>query len=422
MTEFGTLKNLSARRYIGLDVHKHYLIALGVDDDLNVVLPARRVELIHLERWMKKTLTKQDAVVLEMTTNTWQVYDELVEHAGSVTVVHPPHVALITRSQVMNDKIAASILARLLAKGLLVGIWVPPQEIRELRGLVAQRQKMTRLATQAKNRLHAVIQRHHLLPPAGNPFGESQRAWWQLLELGPLEKLNLQSNLETLEFAEKQQARQTEIMAGLVAEQEPLGRLLQLAGFGVVTAVTVWAAIGDITRFEDAQHLVGYAGLGARVHDSGLTTRTGRITKSGRRDLRVAMVEAAHVAANHHPHWKAELARLEPRLGRNKAIVAIARKLLVAVWYVLQGKTDKYAEPAAVAQKLLRFAYEVGKEQRAGQTAAQFARIRLDALGLGRELTSIPWGSKKPIPLPPSTLIERRCPELVKGSNVSNLS
>ena len=59
----------------------------------------------------------------------------------------------------MHDKIAASILARLLAKGLLVGIWVPPQEVRELRGLVAQRGKDDAvLATQAKNRLHAVIQ------------------------------------------------------------------------------------------------------------------------------------------------------------------------------------------------------------------------------------------------------------------------
>ena len=123
--------------------------------------------------------------------------------------------------------------------------------------------------------------------------------------------MNLQSDLETLAFAEKQQARLTEIMTGLVAEQEPLGRLLQLAGFGVVTAVTVWAAIGDIQRFEDAQHLVGYAGLGTRVHDSGLTTRTGRITKAGRRDLRVALVEAAQVAANYHPHWKSELARLD---------------------------------------------------------------------------------------------------------------
>src|SRR6266516_4186402 len=154
---------------------------------------------------MRKTSTRQDTVVLEMTTNTWQLYDELCVHAGSVLVVHPPHVALITRSQVMNDKIAASILARLLAKGLLVGIWVPPQEIRELRSLVAKRKKMTGLATQAKNRLHAVLQRHHLVPPDGNPFHASQQKWWIALPLGMLEKVNVQSDLETLRFAQAQQ-------------------------------------------------------------------------------------------------------------------------------------------------------------------------------------------------------------------------
>jgi len=399
----------SFKRFIGLDVHKHYLIALGVDEELNVVLPTRRVELSHLENWMKKTLTRQDAVVLEMTTNTWQLYDELVEYAGSVTVVHPPHVALITRSLVMNDKKAASILARLLAKGLLVGIWVPPQDIRELRGLVAQRRKMTNLATQAKNRLHAVLQRHHLVPPEGNPFGANNKEWWQSLEIGKLEKLNVQSDLETLQFAEKQVNRMTEIMEDMAAEQEPIGRLLQLPGFGVVTAVTVWAAIGDIRRFAEPRYLVGYAGLGTRVHDSGMTTRTGKITKTGRRDLRVALVEAAQVAANKHPHWKAELARLEPRLGRNRAIVAIARKLLVAAWYVLAKKqTDRYVESEAVAQKFLRFAYQVGKERRpAGQSAAQFVRHYLDTLQIGADLSTIPWGSKKPIPLPPSTLAEK---------------
>ena len=149
-----------------------------------------------------------------------------------------------------------------------------------------------------------------------------------------------------------------------------------------MTAVTVWAAIGDIQRFADAQHLVGYAGLGTRVHDSGMTRRSGRITKAGRRDLRVVLIEAAQVAANSHPHWKAELARLQPRLGRNKAIVAIARKLLVAVWYILaQHKTDRFAQPEAIAQKFLKFAYQLGKENRpAGQSAAQFVRQRLDAL------------------------------------------
>jgi transposase len=415
------------KRYIGLDVHKHYLVALGVDADLNVVLPMRRVELSNLESWMKKHLTKQDEVVLEMTTNTWQLYDELTEYAGSVTIVHPPHVALITRSQVMNDKIAASMLARLLAKGLLVGIWVPPQEVRELRGLVAQRRKMTHLATQAKNRLHAVIQRHHLKPPAGNPFAKTNNGWWQALPLGKLEKMNMQSDLETLQFAEQQEVRVEKEMTMIAAEDEHIGCLLHITGFGVITAVTIYAAIGDVARFVEPKKLVGYAGLGARVHDSGLTTRTGKITKAGRRDLRVALVEAAHVAANNHPHWKAELARLQPRLGYNKAIIAIARKLLITVWYVLQGKADKFAEPKAVAQKMLKFAYSVGKANRAGKTAAQFARERLDGLKMGEDLISIPWGAKKPIPLPPSKLKGERCPDgsslahrVVEGSAVPN--
>src|SRR5512138_184641 len=218
----------SGKRYLGLDVHKHYLIAIGVDDALNVVLPVRRVEFSYLEAWMKKTLTKQDDVVLEMTTNTWQLYDELCQYAGSVLVVHPPHVALITRSQVMNDKSAASILARLLAKGLLVGVWVPPQDIRELRGLVAQRKKMTSLATQAKNRLHAVLQRHHFVPPEGNLFHVSQKKWWLGLPMGSLEKVNVQSDLDTLQFAEKQQERLTWMMAEIASQREEVTRLLQL--------------------------------------------------------------------------------------------------------------------------------------------------------------------------------------------------
>jgi hypothetical protein len=223
--------------------------------------------------------------------------------------------------------------------------------------------------------------------------------------LGKLEKLNLESDLATLQFAEQQQGHLQAEMMGIAVENEAIGRLLHIPGFGVITAVTVWAAIGDIARFEDAKHLVGYAGLGTRVHDSGMTMRTGKITKAGRRDLRVALVEAAHVAAHSHPHWKAELARLQPRLGYNKAIVAIARKLLITVWHVLAHQVaDRLAEPERGSKKMLHIAYEVGKANRAGKSAAQFARERMDALGLGSELTSIPWGSKKPIPLPPSML------------------
>jgi transposase len=357
---------------------------------------------------MSKTLCDADALVLEMTTNTWQLYEDLQPHVGSVTVVHPPHVALITRAQVMTDQIAASILARRHAKGLLVGIWVPPKEVQELRALIAHRNKMTRLATQAKNRLHAILHRNRIQLPEGNLFHEDQRDWWLGLALRPAQRTSLLCDLEALDFAQQQITRIETTLKTLAAEDQRLPLLVQLPGISLINALTILGAIGEITRFPSAKKLVGYAGLGGRVHDSGQTSRRGGITKAGRRDLRTAMVQAAQTAANTHPHWKAELKRLQPRLGRNKAIVAIARKLLVSVWYVLTNKeSDRFAEPELVARKLLQYAYTLGQANRpASQRPGQYVRQHLDRLGLGADLTAIPWGTKKPRPLPPSTLLQ----------------
>jgi len=85
----------------------------------------------HFEGWAEKQLRASDAVVVEMTINTYQVYDYLIDKVQSVTVVHPPHVKLIVRAQVMNDRKAALALAQLHAARMLTGIWMPPLEVRE---------------------------------------------------------------------------------------------------------------------------------------------------------------------------------------------------------------------------------------------------------------------------------------------------
>lgn len=397
-------QNTSPNRFIGLDVHKHYLVATGVDAQAQPVYGPRRVELSRLESWISKDLSSTDAVVLEMTTNTWQLYDDLLPHVHSVTVVHPPHVALITQSQVMTDKIAALTLARLHAKGLLVGIWVPPQAVRSLRVLIAQRSKMSHLSAQAKNRLHACLHRHHLPLPEGNPFAPHQRSWWGALPLPEAERAIVLSDFETLAFAQQQIARLEATLTTLASQDERLVTLVQLPGISLIGGLTILAAIGDIARFPSAKKLVGYAGMGAKIHDSGQTTRTGKITKTGRKELRTVLVEAAQAAAHTHPHWQAELARLEPHLGYNKAIVAIARKLLVAVWYVLhQGVPDRFAQPERVALKLLLLSYRFGKANRPARfRASAWVRQQLDHLGIGQELTHIPLGKNKPsMPLPP---------------------
>jgi hypothetical protein len=201
------------------------------------------------------------------------------------------------------------------------------------------------------------------------------------------------------------QVREAEQVLGVLALQDPrVPLLVQVPGIGHIIAMFILAAISDITRFPSAKKLVGYAGLGASVHDSGEKRTTGRITKTGRRDLRRAMVEAANSAVRSHPHWKAELARLEPRLGRSKAVVAIARKLLVAVWHVLtKGEKDKHAEPQRVAQSLLRFVYRTGvRHLPKGQTALQYTRQQLDRLEIGQNLTHLVWGNKR-FKLPPSS-------------------
>lgn len=144
-------------RYIGLDVHKHYLVAYGVDRDQNRLYGPRRVAYTELERWVVKELTPADAVALEMTTNTWKLVDLLEPHVQAVTVVHPPEVKAIVKARVMTDKKAARVLAGLLAAGLLPAVWVPPREVREVRSLVAGRRRMVALATRAKNSMFLIF-------------------------------------------------------------------------------------------------------------------------------------------------------------------------------------------------------------------------------------------------------------------------
>jgi transposase len=327
--------DFTPKRFIGLDIHKEYLVAIGVNRQMEQVFGPQKVSIYKLEAWIERHLTRDDAIVLEMTTNTYAVHDALLPYVGSVTVVHPPHVALIVRAQVKTDKKAALALAQLHAAGLLPGIWVPPLEVRERRSLVSQRDKMVKLSTQAKNRLHATIHSHKLHPPEGfSLFAPELRPWWEALKLPTSEKIRVLSDLNTLAFAEKQVELLENSLAEIAAQDERVPLLVQIPGIGMLTAITILAAVGEIERFPEAKKLVGYAGLGARVHDSGKTHHHGRFTKAGRRDLRGAMVDAANHAVKTSKHWKAQFERLEPRLGRSRTIVAIARKLLVCVWHV----------------------------------------------------------------------------------------
>lgn len=131
------------------------------------------------------------------------------------------------------------------------------------------------------------------------------------------------------------------------------------------------------------------------MHASGQTYETGRITKQGRRELRSALVEAAWMAVQYHPAWRDRFEHLATRIGKGKAIVAIARKLLVVIWHVLtQRAADRNALADAVARKFVRWGKSAGKQQLQGRTVGAFARGQLDLVRIGHELASVDYGGK----------------------------
>jgi len=164
---------------------------------------------------------------------------------------------------------------------------------------------------------------------------------------------------------------------------------LQLSGFGVVLSMTVLSAIGDVSRFESAKKLVGYAGLGAGVHDSGQEHHTKSITKEGRKELRWALVEAAWRAIRISAYWKEQFEKYLRRMRKpNQAIVVIARKLLVAIWHVLtKEETDIHVSEEDLAYKMLVLSWDLGEEVRMGLSYKQFAKYALMKLGVETDIT-----------------------------------
>jgi transposase len=394
------------KRFVGLDVHKHYVMVGAVNRFQEMVLPPRKVSLVEFEGWAKKNLRPTDEVVLEATTNAWYIYDLLEPLVARVVVCHPPQVKLIAAAFVKTDKKDTMTLAKLLAVGMIPAVWVPPQHVRELRALINHRQRLIAQQTRLKNRLQSCLHRHHLVPPGGKLFGAVNRAWWLGLNLSTSEKLRLRQDLILLDQLEPLISEvETQLnhlsLADPWVEQTPY--LLQLPGIGLMTAMTILGAIGEIQRFPAAKKLVGYAGLGAKVHSSGQTHRTGGITKQGRRELRSVLIESAWTAVRYDQHWKQLFAQLAYRIGREKAIVAIARKLLVVIWHVLTAKVaDRRAEPQQVARYFIRWGRQLRVKTTMGIKASEFARQQLDRLELGRELERLPYGTVTYC-LPPST-------------------
>ena len=407
-------------RYVALDIHKHYSMIGAVNRDSELLVDPRRVEHTHLEAWLRKHLKPTDRVVIEATTNAWHIYDLIEPLVTEVVVANPMKVKQIASARIKTDKLDVLILARLLAANLIPTVWVPPMHVRELRSLVAQRRRQTEMHTQVINRMHSISHRHHLGHPKGKRFLPKDCAWQQAECLSSMEKLQLELDMSTKAHLRGQIDRLTQEMATLSTE-EPWATdalyLMQIPGFGVVTTMTVLAAIGDISRFTHPKKLTSYAGLAPGLHQSGVKLRGKGITKEGRKELRWAMVEVSWRCLKGNAYWKSRFETLKKRMHSNQAITAIARHLLVIVWHVL-SKQEPYRQitEERIAYKFLTWSWQLNEQQRDGLSRPQFVRYNLLRLNIGHDLERITLNPKYPRRIAPVDEVLALRPELRPSS------
>jgi transposase len=205
-----------SRRYVALDIHKHYCVVAGVGRDGRILLHPIRVKHADLEGWLNKNLRTTDHVVIESTTNAWHVYDLLFPLVERGVVANPIKVKQIAQARATpalaggareTDIRDTLILARLLAANLVPEVWVPPAHVRELRQLLSQRRQLVETHTQIVNRMHSVAHRHHLTHKRGKRFNEKNTLWQKDKRLSKVEQFQLELEMENRAYIEKQISR-----------------------------------------------------------------------------------------------------------------------------------------------------------------------------------------------------------------------
>ncbi|MFO7942780.1 MAG: IS110 family transposase [Anaerolineales bacterium] len=383
-------KSIPIVRYIGIDIHKHYVMVGGQNRSREWVLRPRRVQIRRFRDWAKKNFWPTDAVVIEATGSVWDIYDIVAPHVGNVLVADARSMRQIAEAKVKTDKKDVERMITQLLGNIVPEVWVPPVPVRELRSLISFRWRLNKQITMSKNRLQSVVQRYNLHPPEGGLLNDHNLDWWEKQEFSDLTGFEVQHDLKIVEVLEQQKEALDQKLAEL-SNTEPWASdmvyLMQIPGMGLILSMTVLSAIGDISRFSHAKKLVGYAGLSPGVHDSGETNRSKPITKEGRKEQRWAMVQAAQAAARSDPYWAAQLKRLEKRMHRNQVFVAIARRLLVTIWHILTKREPyRHFDEETVAYKMLIWGWAMDEKARKGMTRQQFAKYSLLRLGIGHDL------------------------------------
>ena len=322
--------------HIGIDMHKRFSEVTVIDDTGKLV---SRRKLFHDNHEVMREYFAQygtDVMVTVEATRSWYWLYELLESQSiPVKLAHPLKVRVIAEAKLKNDKVDAWVLAHLERLDFLPEAYIPPRDIRDLREALRYRVALVRSRAIFKNRVHAILDKLGINHKFTDVFGKAGLEFLKTVELRPIYRQALDGYLTIIEFLDRKIDEATKLLRKLLKPDPRVELLKTVPGVGELTAYLLLCEIGDIKRFPSHKKLCSYAGITPTIRESAGHRFEGRITKQGNRYIRWAIVEAAQFAPRQDPALLAFFARLEDRRGPRKARVAVARKLLIAVWQVL---------------------------------------------------------------------------------------
>jgi transposase len=394
-------------RSIALDVHRDFCeVAISEAGPARAAgRVATSVEQLEL---FAGSLGPDDRVVLEATGNALAIARILAPHVAEVVLAHPKRLRAISHAKVKTDKVDARVLAELLAANLIPAVWIPDEATRRLRRQISRRRGLVKRCIALKNEISAVLIRNlKQRPPMTDLFGRKGRKWLHAVELPLDERETVDACLRQLDFLGGELAAVDRQIAQAAIDSPQMRRLMTIPGVDATTAATLFAAIGDISRFPSSRHLVGYLGLHPKIRQSGSApARHGRTSKEGPAAARHVLVEAAWITTRSPGPLRAFGQRVAARRGKHIAAVAVARKLATLAWHMLTREQDyAYQRPTLTRRKLRRLELMTGAEHAkrgpnptpmrpAGAAAAERALVEQAELAYRRLVAD--WKSSRP--------------------------
>lgn len=325
--------------YIGIDLHKKYSVYTTMDIKGNIINQKR---IDHdsnnsndLDEFIS-SLDEDDNIAMEATTNWYYFYELLESKTQNISLAHPAKTRIIAEAKLKNDKVDSKMLAHLLRTDLLPKAYIPSRETRDLRELLRYRASLVSFRTQIKNKIHAVLSKNGINSPYSDLFGKAGMTFLKQIRLREAYRQSIDGYLTIIQQINVQIDDISKNIDQIAKLDDKAQILMSISGIGTYSALLILSEIGDVSRFPRENNIVSYAGLAPSVRSSGGKTYHGHITKQGSRWLRWILIQAVPHVVDSSPEYKRLYNKLVAKKGKGTAKVAIARKLLIAIYYMLQ--------------------------------------------------------------------------------------